>query len=195
MLPNAVPGDIRFLDLNGDGAINDKDKTMIGNPNPDFTTGLNITTNYKQFDLSVFVIGMFGQDLINGIYRYDIREANMPASYLDRWTGEGSTAKYPRFTFDDKNGNRNRMSDIYIEKGDFVRFKNVQLGYTLPNRIANKAKFSNVRVYLAADNLFTITNYSGFDPEIGATNPLSIGIDQGVYPQARTFRLGISAKL
>ncbi|WP_042479388.1 SusC/RagA family TonB-linked outer membrane protein [Solitalea canadensis] len=195
LLPNAVPGDIRFLDLNGDGAINDKDKTMIGNPNPDFTTGLNITTNYKQFDLSVFVIGMFGQDLINGIYRYDIREANMPSSYLDRWTGEGSTAKYPRFTFDDKNGNRNRMSDIYVEKGDFIRFKNVQLGYTLPNRLANKAKFSNVRVYLAADNLFTITNYSGFDPEIGATNPLSIGIDQGVYPQARTFRLGISAKL
>ncbi|MNH36358.1 TonB dependent receptor [compost metagenome] len=87
------------------------------------------------------------------------------------------------------------MSDIYVEKGDFIRFKNVQLGYTLPNRLANKAKFSNVRVYLAADNLFTITNYSGFDPEIGATNLLSIGIDQGVYPQARTFRLGISAKL
>ena len=193
--PRAVPGDIRFVDLDGNGALGDGDKTMIGNPNPKVTAGFNFNLSYKQFDLSMFVFGMFGHELINGVYRYDIREANMPGIYLDRWTPENPGAKYPRFTFADNNGNRNRMSDIYVEKGDFVRLKNLQVGYTVSPELLGKAKLNTFRVYVSADNLLTFTKFSGFDPEIGARSPLNIGIDHGVYPQARTFRAGVQLSL
>ncbi|WP_078673262.1 SusC/RagA family TonB-linked outer membrane protein [Chitinophaga eiseniae] len=191
----AVPGDLRFMDLNGDGKLDNNDKTIIGDPNPDVTAGLNLNLTYKRFDFSMFAVGMFGHQLLNGLYRYDIKMANMPRQYLDRWTEEGSNAKYPRFTFADNNGNHNNVSDVYVENASFVRIKNIQVGYTLAEGLVKKAKLNNLRVYVAVDNPFTFTRYTGFDPEIGARDALNLGVDRGVYPQARTFRAGVNVNL
>jgi len=138
---------------------------------------------------------MFGHKVFNGNYRFDKTVSNMPATMLDHWTADNTDARFPRFISTDPNKNYSTVSDLFLENGSFVRVKNIQLGYSLPKALIKKAKFSNIRLYVAVDNAFTITNYSGFDPEIGATNPLSLGIDRGVYPQSRTFRFGINAKL
>ncbi|MET6999484.1 SusC/RagA family TonB-linked outer membrane protein [Chitinophaga defluvii] len=193
--PKAVPGDLKFVDLNGDGKLDNNDKTIIGDPNPDVTAGINLNVTYKQFDFSMFAVGMFGHQLLNGLYRYDIKMANMPRQFLDRWTEEGSDAKFPRFTFADNNGNHNNVSDVYIENASYVRIKNIQIGYTFPEALVKKAKLNNLRVYVAADNPFTFTKYTGFDPEIGARDALNLGIDHGVYPQARAFRVGVNVNL
>lgn len=193
--PNAKPGDVKFIDTNNDGTINDNDRTKIGDPNPEYITGLTINLDYKKFDLSVFTIGMFGQEVFNGNYRFDKTISNLPATMLDRWTPENTDAKYPRFISTDPNKNYSTVSDLLLENGSFARVKNIQLGYTLPRNVINRIKLSNLRLYLAVDNAFTFTKYTGFDPEIGATSPLSLGIDRGVYPQSRTFRFGINTRL
>ncbi|MES2417036.1 MAG: SusC/RagA family TonB-linked outer membrane protein [Bacteroidota bacterium] len=192
---NAKPGDLKFIDTNNDGKIDDNDRVNIGDPNPKFITGYNLNLSYKNFDFNVFAIGMFGHKIFNGNYRFDKTVSNMPATRLDYWTPTNTGAKYPRFITTDPNKNYATVSDLLLENGDFVRIKNIQLGYTLPTTLVNKIKLSQLRIYMAVDNAFTITNYTGFDPEIGATSPLSMGIDRGVYPQSRTFRFGISAKL
>ncbi|WP_345950203.1 TonB-dependent receptor [Mucilaginibacter sp. PAMB04274] len=191
--PDAVPGDVRFKDLNGDGVIDQNDRTKLGNPTPDVTGGFNLSLAYKGFDLSGFAIGSFGHQIFNGIRRQDLVSSNMQTTYLNRWTGEGSTNRYPRFTYSDNNGNYTRISDLYLEDGDFVRLKTLQLGYSLNKNIAAKLRLQTLRVYVSGDNLVTLTNYTGFDPEIGARGSLDIGIDRGVYPQARIYRLGLSA--
>jgi hypothetical protein len=164
---------------------------MIGNPHPDFTYGLNMEVKYKGFDLSLFLQGSKGNDLYNGVFRYDLNTTNMPVTALERWTGEGSTNLYPRISHSDPNQN-NRVSDRFIEDGSYMRIKNVQLGYTLPKTVVDKLKISNFRLYVAASNLFTFTDYSGLDPEIGSRGTLEIGIDRGFYPAARTFMAGIN---
>ncbi len=190
--PQAQPGDVRFKDLDGNGQIDDGDRTMIGNPTPDLTFGVNLDSYYKQFDLSIFLQGSVGNDIFNATRRHDLTTTNMSVDYLNRWTGPGTSNSLPRFTWNDANGNWTRISDLYVEDGSYLRVKNVQLGYNLSNRVANWLNLSKARIYLAADNLFTITGYSGFDPEIGAAEPLNIGIDRGIYPQARSFRLGLN---
>ncbi len=190
--PLAVPGDVRFVDLDGDGQINDSDRTMIGNPTPDMTFGINLGANYRQFDLSVFMQGTLGNDIFNATRRHDLSMTNMPVRFLDRWTGEGSSNEIPRFSWNDTNGNWTKISDLYVEDGSYLRIKNVQVGYNLPVRISRMLNMSRARVYVAADNLFTLTGYSGFDPEIGAVTPLNVGIDRGIYPQARSYRIGVS---
>ncbi|WEK18685.1 MAG: TonB-dependent receptor [Candidatus Pedobacter colombiensis] len=193
--PNAKPGDLKFIDINNDGVINDLDRTNIGDPNPKYITGFTINLDYKNFDFSVFTIGMFGQKVFNGNYRFDKTVSNLPATMLDSWTPDNPNAKFPRFISTDPNKNYATVSDLLLENGSFVRVKNIQLGYSLPKNLISNIKLSNVRVFAAVDNAFTITKYTGFDPELGATSPLSLGIDRGVYPQSRTFRFGIIAKL
>lgn len=184
------PGDIRFKDLNSDGIINEEDQTYIGNATPDFTYGGNISLDYRNFDFSLFILGSYGNDIYNATVRYDFTYVNRPVSELNRWTGEGSTNENPRVSLTDPNQNA-RVSDRFVEDGTFMRVKNVQLGYTLPKDLSTRLKIDKFRVYVSANNLFTATNYSGLDPEIGALSALEIGIDRGFYPQARTFLGGI----
>jgi TonB-linked SusC/RagA family outer membrane protein len=189
----AVPGDIRFADIDGNGVIDARDKTKIGDPFPDFTIGWNLNMSYKGIDFTAFTYASVGND----VYSAWERNGNYTNKYrgvLARWTGEGSTndPRNPRYSFTDANSNI-RVSSRYVEDGSFIRLKNIQLGYTLPNKMLGKA-FSSVRVYAQARNLITLTKYSGFDPEI-AGGILDTGVDRGAYPQARTFSVGLDIKL
>ena len=187
--PKAKPGDVRFKDLNNDGVIDDNDRDYIGKGTPDWTFGLNFQVSWKNFDFSMLIQGVAGVQVFDCTRRTDIKSVNLPAYMLDRWTGEGTSDKYPRFVVGDT---KNWVSsDLYVYNGSYARIKNVQLGYTLPESLVRKALISNVRVYLAAENLLTLTPYHGFDPEI-ASGGTSLGIDYGVYPQARTFTAGVS---
>ena len=187
--PKAVAGDVRFKDLNNDGTINDDDRTYIGKGTPDWTFGLNFQASWKNFDFSMLVQGVAGVQVFDCTRRTDIKSVNLPAYMLNRWTGEGTSNKYPRFVVGDI---RNWVSsDLYVYDGSYARIKNVQLGYTLPESLVRKALISSVRFYVAAENLLTLTPYHGFDPEI-ASGGTSLGIDYGVYPQARTFTAGVS---
>lgn len=191
--PSAKPGDLKFIDTNNDGKINDLDRVNIGDPNPKYITGLTINLDYKGFDFSMLTVGMFGQKVFNGIYRFDKAVSNVPAKWLDHWTPTNTGSANPRFVAG--SANFSTVSNFYLEDGSFVRVKNLQVGYTLPNAITSKIRVNNLRVYVALDNAFTFTKYTGFDPELGATSPLSLGIDRGVYPQSKTLRFGVSLKL
>jgi len=189
----AQAGDIRFVDVNGDGAITADDKTKIGDPFPKFTMGWNLNIEYKNFDFSAFVYASVGND----IYRAYERNANYSNKYravLARWTGEGTTndARNPRYSFTDANSNI-RVSDRYVEDGSFVKIKNLQLGYTFPASVTKKF-FSKLRVYVQVKNAYTFTKYSGYDPEI-AGGILDSGVDRGAYPQPRTYAFGLDIKL
>lgn len=197
VMPNAKPGDLKFQDLNGDGTIGEEDRTMIGNPHPDFTFGLTLGAEYKGFDFSAFFQGSIGNDIMN-ILKYDIYSGtgwyNAPKDILTTfWDGAGSTNK--NFRIDADTRMNNQLSDWFVEDGSYVRLKNIQIGYTLPNSLTEKLTISNLRFFVAAQNLFTITGYSGLDPEIGNDSPLYIGIDVGYYPQPRTFMFGFSMNL
>lgn len=187
--PNAKPGDVRFVDVNRDGTLDEEDRTMIGNPTPDFTFGFNTSLEYRQFDFSMLIVGAYGNDVFNGAQRQDLRYTNRSTKILDRWTGEGSSTTIPRYTWVDVNNNY-RVSDLYIEDGSFMRIKNMQLGYSFNERILQRLKSHNFRVYVSVENLFTFTKYTGADPEIGAMSSFDVGIDRGIYPQARTIRFG-----
>ncbi|MCD8184721.1 MAG: SusC/RagA family TonB-linked outer membrane protein, partial [Bacteroides sp.] len=185
--PNAVPGDVRFVDLNGDGVINDDDRTKIGKGMPDWTYGLNLNISYKNFDFSMMLQGTMGNDIYDATRRLDIPSSNLPCWMLNRWTGEGTSNSIPRFVLGD---NVNwQSSDLYVKDGTYMRLKNIQLGYTLPKNLTRKVFVSSLRFYVSAENLLTFTKYDGFDPEI-SSGGTSLGIDRGVYPQARTFTVG-----
>lgn len=189
----AQPGDIRFMDLNKDGVINDADKTKIGDPFPDFTMGWNLSLEHRGFDFTAFTYASVGNDVYRA-YERNANYSNKDRMVLARWTGAGSTnsAKNPRYSFTDANSNI-RVSDRYVEDGSFVKIKNLQLGYTLPQAWTRKV-FSRVRIYAQVRNAFTFTKYTGFDPEISG-GILDTGVDRGAYPQARTYALGIDIKL
>ena len=183
-------GDIRFKDLNSDGIIDDKDRTYIGNPNPDFYFSLNNTFDYKGFDLSIFLQGVYGNDIFNAnrIWTEGMAVAyNQSTETLNRWTGAGTSNSIPRAIFNDPNKNT-RPSDRYIEDGSYVRVKNVSLGYTIPKRIFEKFNISSARFYLSGTNLFTLTKYKGFSPELGENG--ASGIDNATYPVTRVFSIG-----
>ncbi|MGF1635734.1 MAG: SusC/RagA family TonB-linked outer membrane protein [Cyclobacteriaceae bacterium] len=190
--PDARPGDVRFLDLDGNGRIDDGDRTMIGNPTPKWTYGFSLNADFKGFDLAIFFQGAHGMDIFNGTRRHDLATTNMPATFLDRWTGEGTSNEMPRLTWNDTNGNWTRISDLYIENGSYLRMRNIQLGYNLPATAINWMHVRKARVYISGDNLLTITNYNGYDPEIGPRSAFDLGIDRGVYPQPRIYRMGLS---
>jgi TonB-linked SusC/RagA family outer membrane protein len=189
----AQPGDIRFVDVNGDGKINSDDQTKIGDPFPDFTMGWNLTLEYKNFDFNMFTYASVGNDVYKAFER-NANFSNKSREVLGRWTGPGTTndARTPRYSFTDANSNI-RVSERYVEDGSFVKIKNLQLGYTFPEQITKKV-FSRVRLYVQVRNAFTFTKYTGFDPEI-AGGILDTGVDRGAYPQARTYSIGLDIKL
>lgn len=187
--PNASPGDVRFVDFNNDGIISDDDRTKIGKGTPDWTWGLNLYAEWKGFDFSMVWQGTIGNDIFDATRRTDITYTNLPAYMLTRWTGEGTSNRIPRFVIGDS---VNWVSsDLMVYDGSYGRLKNIQLGYTLPERITRKAFISTLRAFVSAENLVTFTKYHGFDPEI-ASGGTSLGIDYGVYPQARTLSFGIN---
>jgi len=194
---NPQPGDIRFVDVNGDGEITNADRTIIGNPNPKAVAGVTNTFSYKGIDLSVFFQGSFGNDIYNA-NRQALESLTGPVnqltSVLDRWTPTNTDTNIPRAVFNDPNNN-GRFSSRWIEDGSYMRLKNLTLGYTLPATISRKALISSLRVYVSGQNLITWTDYSGYDPEVSADpfSSTSIGRDFGVYPQARTYTVGLNA--
>ena len=188
----AVPGDIRFVDVDGDGIINDSDRTQIGDPFPDFTIGWNLNLAYNAFDLSVFTYASVGNDIYRA-YERNLNYTNRFASTLARWTGPGSSFDEPRVTFVDSNNN-NRASDRYIEDGSYLRIKNIQVGYTFPELLTDVWGFDEVRAYFQVKNALTLTDYSGYDPEISVGGVLNTGIDYGTYPQPRIWSMGLNIK-
>tara|TARA_B100000767_G_scaffold149123_1_gene140435 strand:+ start:1818 stop:4862 length:3045 start_codon:yes stop_codon:yes gene_type:complete len=194
---NAQPGDIRFVDVNGDGKIDSEDRTKIGDPFPDFTLGWNFALNAYDFDLSVFTYASIGNDIFRG-YERNLNYTNKFASVLNRWTGPGTSNSEPRYTFIDANANT-RASDRYVESGSFIKIKNIQLGYNFPESSLSKLGLSSLRVYALAKNVFTYTGkgvYTGYDPEIsnGGNPVLDSGIDRGTYPAPRIISLGLNLK-
>lgn len=192
--PNAAPGDVRFVDIDNSGVIDDDDRTMIGKGMPDWSFGLNFGFEWKGLDFNILLQGQAGCEVFNVTRRTDLYYINLPKNILNRWTGEGSTNKYPRFTFDSANQNY-RVSDLWLEDGSFLRARNVQLGYTLPQEWTKKAGISRLRIFVQAENLFTLTKYTGCDPEVTGGNSgygTEVGVDRGVYPQSRTFSVGVN---
>ncbi len=186
--PKAAPGDWKWKDTDGDGLITAADRTFLGSSIPKYTFGLTLNAAYKGFDLMVFTQGVAGNKIFQGLRRLDIEYSNWQTVALSRWTGEGTSNTYPRLTAKDDNENFGKMSDFYLEKGDYLRVKQLQVGYTLKSSLLDKISVSKFRVYVSAENLFTITGYTGYDPEIGGG---VYGIDKGYYPQARSFIAGL----
>jgi len=188
--PDASPGDFKFVDLNGNGEIDPDDRGFLGDPTPTWTYGINANLSYKNFDVLFFGQGVAGNLVFKAIRRFDLPQANLPGEALDRWTGEGTSNHYPRLTMSDPNKNLSRSSDFFLENGSYFRIKTLQLGYSLPKSVIDPAGFGKVRFYVSGNNLLTLTEYTGFDPEIGGG---SFGVDRGIYPQARFFLFGINA--
>lgn len=187
--PNARPGDVRFVDVNGDGSITSDDRTNIGNGTPKWTFGLNFNADWKGFDFSIFFQGVSGVDVFDGTHRTDIYSGNFPTWMLGRWTGPGTSNKYPILKLND--AVNWQVSDLYVCDGSYLRIKNIQLGYTLPQEITRKFFIDRLRFFVMAENLVTWTKYWGFDPEI-SSGGTSLGIDRGIYPQARTWTVGFN---
>ena len=192
-------GDVKFKDINGDGVINNDDRTVIGNPHPDFTFGFQNNLSYESFDLSVFLQGSYGNDVFNAVNRTltaaNSYYVNQAPSVLDYWSNDNPDATAPRLA---RNDTPNILiSDRYIEDGSYLRIQNVTLGYTLQGAIAEKIGLGKLKIYGSVQNLFTFTNYSGYDPEVGTynQNALLMGIDNGRYPSPRTFTLGLNVEL
>lgn len=191
-------GDIRFKDLNGDGKINDKDVTEIGNPNPKFTYGMTNTFNYKNIDLSVFLTGSYGAKIFNYTRRQteamNTQFNNQLITVLDRYTTENPGGALPRYN--QWHNNNLRISDRYIEDGSYLRIQNISLGYNLPKSFVTKAKITSARFYVAAQNIKTFTKYTGYDPELGAynNNVRLMNIDNGHYPNPRSFTIGANVE-
>lgn len=187
-------GDVRYKDVNGDGVINSSDMTVIGNPNPDFTYGMTNTFKYKNLDLSLFLTGSQGGQILNYTRRstemLSNAYQNQSTAVLDRYTEANPNGSLPRFNM--WNGNNFRMSDRFVEDGSYMRIQNITIGYNLPKALIAKAKLASARLYFSAQNLKTFTNYSGYDPELGAFNgSISyMNVDDGHYPNPRTFTIG-----
>jgi TonB-dependent starch-binding outer membrane protein SusC len=198
----AKPGDVIFRDLNDDGVINSDDKTMIGNPWPKFMFGLSFNAEYKGFDLSFALQGVFGNDIVNGLSSMNTFTPNKTVDALDRWHGPGTSDRIPRMT-DGAEANKNwrNFSDLYIMDGSFLKVRSINIGYDLSRNLL-KGIMKQCRVYVSVVNAFTFTKYIGFDPEVGYGDfdysryqNMSTGIDIGTYPQARQFLFGLNIKL
>ena len=189
----AVPGDIKFVDVNGDEKITDLDKTKIGDPFPTFTLGWSLGLEYKNFYVNVFTYASVGNDIYRA-YERNAQYSNKFRSILDRWTGPGTTndAHNPRYSFTDANSNI-RASDRYVDDGSFVKIKNLLIGYTIPASLFKNKVFTKLSIYAQVKNLVTLTKYSGYDPEIPG-GILDTGVDRGNYPQARTYSVGLDVK-
>jgi TonB-linked SusC/RagA family outer membrane protein len=185
------PGDVRYVDVNHDGVIDDNDKVDLGNGMPDFTFGFNLGFTYKNFDFSVVASGAAGQQIVQSYRGQTNKYANYTTAILDRWTGEGTSYKIPRVTEQNINW---QFSDLYVQDGDYLRISNITVGYDFAKLLRCKA-ISQCRVYAQVQNAFTFTKYDGMDPEIGyGTDSWASGIDVGYYPRPRTFLVGVNLK-
>ena len=190
--PNAAPGDIRFIDVNGDGELNEDDKKYSGSGIPKFEANLNLGASYKGFDFSVVLGSAFGHKLYNAnkyFYEGMNSASNMMTSTLNAWTPENKSNKVPRAIYQDPNGNM-KESTRYLEKGNFLKLRQLQLGYTLPKSLTKKAYIEHLRFYVSGENLFTITGYDGIDPEF-SRGVLNGGIDRHIYPFTRSYTFGV----
>lgn len=187
--PNARPGDFKWEDINGDGLINENDRKFLGNPMPNYTYGFTLSAGYKGFDIVVFSQGVAGNQIFQGLRRFGITSSNWQTDALGRWTGPGTSNTYPRLVTNDPNNNLNNPSDFYLKDGDYFRIKTLQIGYTLPKAVVSKVGLERTRIYVMSENLATFTKYNGYDPEIGGG---TMSIDRGIYPQARSFMVGLT---
>lgn len=208
-------GDLKFKDLNGDGIITEKDRTKLGSPIPDFQLGFGNTFKYKGLDLNIFFSASVGNEVvnelrINGEYpstqfgflkalknyaQLALRDPNVAADIPENVYVKNPTTTIVGLSHLNTGNNNQRFSDNYVEDGSFIRCKNITLGYTFPQKLLKKAYVNTLRVYATVTNAFLITKYSGMDPEVGSWNPLQAGIDNGFYPQARTFTFGLNLGL
>lgn len=185
-----VTGDVLIQDVNGDGNFNEADMTKIGSPHPDFVLGSNINLGYKNFDLNIFVQGVFGQEIFKGFARADRQTANKQIEMFDeRWTPTNTNASMPRAGYNDE---KLYQSDLMVEDGSYVKIRQIQLGYTLPKTLLKKASIDNARFYVSLNDFFTFTGYSGLDPEVGSGNNNAQGIDYGTYPVSKKLLFGLS---
>lgn len=191
--PNAKPGDIRFVDTNGDGVLNEKDKVYSGSGIPDFTYSINFNASYKGFDFSMMFYGVQGNELYNG-NRYYLENMssgqNFLASTRNAWTETNTNTNVPRAILGDPNIN-SRESDRFLEDGSYLRLKNIELGYTLPKTMIARLGLTKCRVYVNAQNVWTLTDYSGIDPEVGRGDVRNLGIDRSFYPINKSFFAGV----
>jgi TonB-dependent starch-binding outer membrane protein SusC len=189
----AKPGDVIFVDSNKDGYLTDADRVNLGNANPDFTGGLNLSVDWKGIDLNMFWYAALGQETWMALRRYDQPYSNYTQEVYDgRWNGEGTSNKYPRLAKTDGNQNWKTASDLSVYNSSYGRLRNLTLGYTFPKTLTRKVKIENLRVYVMGENLITLTKYPGYDPEIGNTDVFGSGIDHGVYPQSKTITFGMN---
>lgn len=202
-----APGDRRFVDVDGNGRITDDDRVILGSPIPDFYGGVNFTGEYKNFDCNVFFTFSYGNEILNFVGR-DLVSMNVEGGvgmqnigkdfYDNRWKGEGTSDKYPRAVWSDVGGN-SRVSDVFVEDGSYLRLKNVELGYTIPSTVMPMLNNARLRIFTSIQNVFTVTDYSGLDPEIGqsvnssgvAGGVTASGLDVGIYPYSRFFTVGL----
>ena len=184
-------GDLRFVDQNADGIIDSDDRVYLGDPIPDATMGLNISLDYKNFDFAAYAFASIGNEIVRN-YERNQNLTNRATYFLDRWNGEGTTNTTPRVTT--AATSNTLFSDYFVEDGSFVRLQNVQLGYNFSDKALENSKISKLRLYVSASNLVTLTEYRGYDPTASSGDPIGGGIDQGFYPSARTFLLGINLK-
>lgn len=188
----ASPGDIKFVDVNGDGVITPEDKTNIGDPIPNVIMGLNISLQYRNFDFVAYAFASIGNEIVRNYERAQ-PDVNKLSSALDRWTGPGTSNTVPRVIY---GATTNTIfSDYYVEDGSYVRLQRVSLGYTIPQKITQKAKIAEFKIFIAVNNLVTLTKYTGYDPGASTGQPIGGGFDSGFYPAARTYWLGFSINL
>ncbi|MFC2138577.1 SusC/RagA family TonB-linked outer membrane protein, partial [Bacteroidota bacterium] len=200
MQPRAVPGDVKFKDINNDSIINEDDRTMIGNPHPDFTFGLSFSAQYKGWDFSIFMQGVAGNEILYGIRQNERPFNNFTAAYNEYWTEENPSTTRPRATPGvDPNKNWTRISALYIEDGSYLKIRSLNIGHDLKKTLLKNASIQQLRVYVSASNLYTFTKYTGFDPEVGygdydedRYDNFSTGIDIGYYPVPRTYLVGLN---
>ncbi|MCF7561625.1 TonB-dependent receptor [Sabulilitoribacter multivorans] len=188
----ASPGDIRYVDVNGDGQININDRTYLGKPQADYIMGLNLSFNYKNFDFGTYMYAELGKETVRN-YERDQPNVNRLNLYLNRWTGEGTSNSVPRTTI---GATTNKLfSDFYVEDSSFLRIQNIQLGYSLPRDVNDKLGISKFRLYASVNNAFTFTKYNGYDPAATSGSAIGGGIDYGFYPISRQFILGLNLSI
>jgi hypothetical protein len=207
--PDAVPGDYKWQDSNGDGVIDSKDAVKLGDAHPKFLLGATMNFAYKWFDLSLVLQGAFGQSIFNGVNAFLLSEGtatanrNLPKEWIDGHyrpeIKEGDQVVLParqeNAVYANKNStNYTTMSDIYIENGSYLKLSNVQVGFTLPAQWTQKMKFKDIRVYCGIRNALTFTSYSGMEPELNSNDPLQTNIDKAGYPIPRTYTFGLNVK-
>ncbi|WP_158826863.1 SusC/RagA family TonB-linked outer membrane protein [Mucilaginibacter lacusdianchii] len=188
--PNAKPGDFRYVDTNGDGTIDGKDRVVLGNPNPRFNYGINTNFTYKSFDLTLDFQGVAGAEIYNTNLAYRFGNENFTKDFYDnRWHGEGTSNKYPSVNLGTTSNSA--PNSFYVSSASYFRVRNMQLGYTLPSNIASKLKMQRLRIYANAQNAINIFGYKGFSPEVGGT-PTNAGLDANVYPLFATYNFGVN---